>query len=335
MMEIRRADSTMFGFDFQVNAAIILMLKNIKELKSLKLEGNHEDIELCYNDGEYILAQAKSVSDPINDFRNVLKNLKKALETLSEGEKEVSVKRLIFITNSRNPLHEKINVSVFEGESYREYSTLSENSKNLIDKYLKSIKNPLDTEKFVIQVLPFETDQREERYKIVKNKIDEFIVDLNIVSPGIGKKIMETWQNNIFKNGTNKDVDIKLTKSEIIWPLIYIITDISLCDDKILNIIDESMYEEVKHRYRELIEIYTERITFFTKVIFDYSVFKSERDRSQQFLDFIEKKWVDYKDDFPLSDENDELEKALIQIILYTILRNRISIKKIKEGVGL
>lgn len=334
-MEIRRADSTMFGFDFQVNAAIILMLKNIKELKSLKLEGNHEDIELCYNDGEYILAQAKSVSDPINDFRNVLKNLKKALETLSEGEKEVSVKRLIFITNSRNPLHEKINVSVFEGESYREYSTLSENSKNLIDKYLKSIKNPLDTEKFVIQVLPFETDQREERYKIVKNKIDEFIVDLNIVSPGIGKKIMETWQNNIFKNGTNKDVDIKLTKSEIIWPLIYIITDISLCDDKILNIIDESMYEEVKHRYRELIEIYTERITFFTKVIFDYSVFKSERDRSQQFLDFIEKKWVDYKDDFPLSDENDELEKALIQIILYTILRNRISIKKIKEGVGL
>ena len=335
MMEIRRADSTMFGFDFQVNAAIILMLKNIKELKSLKLEGNHEDIELCYNDGEYILAQAKSVSDPINDFRNVLKNLKKALETLSEGEKEVSVKRLIFITNSRNPLHEKINVSVFEGESYREYSTLSENSKNLIDKYLKSIKNPLDTEKFVIQVLPFETDQREERYKIVKNKIDEFIVDLNIVFPGIGKKIMETWQNNIFKNGTNKDVDIKLTKSEIIWPLIYIITDISLCDDKILNIIDESMYEEVKHRYRELIEIYTERITFFTKVIFDYSVFKSERDRSQQFLDFIEKKWVDYKDDFPLSDENDELEKALIQIILYTILRNRISIKKIKEGVGL
>ena len=334
-MEIRRADSTMFGFDFQVNAAIILMLKNIKELKSLKLEGNHEDIELCYNDGEYILAQAKSVSDPINDFRNVLKNLKKALETLSEGEKEVSVKRLIFITNSRNPLHEKINVSVFEGESYREYSTLSENSKNLIDKYLKSIKNPLDTEKFVIQVLPFETDQREERYKIVKNKIDEFIVDLNIVFPGIGKKIMETWQNNIFKNGTNKDVDIKLTKSEIIWPLIYIITDISLCDDKILNIIDESMYEEVKHRYRELIEIYTERITFFTKVIFDYSVFKSERDRSQQFLDFIEKKWVDYKDDFPLSDENDELEKALIQIILYTILRNRISIKKIKEGVGL
>lgn len=334
-MEIRRADSTMFGFDFQVNAAIILMLKNIKELKSLKLEGNHEDIELCYNDGEYILAQAKSVSDPINDFRNVLKNLKKALETLSEGEKEVSVKRLIFITNSRNPLHEKINVSVFEGESYREYSTLSENSKNLIDKYLKSIKNPLDTEKFVIQVLPFETDQREERYKIVKNKIDEFIVDLNIVSPGIGKKIMETWQNNIFKNGTNKDVDIKLTKSEIIWPLIYIITDISLCDDKILNIIDESMYEEVKHRYRELIEIYTERITFFTKVIFDYSVFKSERDRSQQFLDFIEKKWVDYKDDFPLSDENDELEKALIKIILYTILRNRISIKKIKEGVGL
>ncbi|MFR3483766.1 MAG: hypothetical protein ACLTXL_09930 [Clostridia bacterium] len=38
----RRADAVLFGFDFQVNAAIVLMLENIKELQSLRLESNND-----------------------------------------------------------------------------------------------------------------------------------------------------------------------------------------------------------------------------------------------------------------------------------------------------
>ena len=46
MPKNRRANATLFGFDFQRNAAIVLMLENIKELKSVRLEGNEEDIEI-------------------------------------------------------------------------------------------------------------------------------------------------------------------------------------------------------------------------------------------------------------------------------------------------
>lgn len=46
MNKNRRANSVVFGFDFQINAAIILMLENLRELDFLRLEGNHEDIEL-------------------------------------------------------------------------------------------------------------------------------------------------------------------------------------------------------------------------------------------------------------------------------------------------
>ena len=42
----RRADAVLFGFDFQVNAAIVLMLENIKELQSLRLESENEDIDI-------------------------------------------------------------------------------------------------------------------------------------------------------------------------------------------------------------------------------------------------------------------------------------------------
>jgi hypothetical protein len=61
MSKSRRANAVMFGFDFQINAAIVLMLENIEDLKSLRLEGNYEDIELELENGQYILAQAKAV----------------------------------------------------------------------------------------------------------------------------------------------------------------------------------------------------------------------------------------------------------------------------------
>ena len=64
-MSDRRAHAVLFGFDFQVNAAIVLMLDNIKDLKSLRLEGNYEDVELTLVDGQKILAQAKAVENAV------------------------------------------------------------------------------------------------------------------------------------------------------------------------------------------------------------------------------------------------------------------------------
>ena len=70
-MKNRRADKVLFGFDFQVNAAIILMLENISDLRSIRLEGNHEDIDLTLNNDQHILAQAKAIVNSSTDFHNV------------------------------------------------------------------------------------------------------------------------------------------------------------------------------------------------------------------------------------------------------------------------
>ena len=59
MAKSRRANAVVFGFDFQVNAAIVLMIENIEDLKSLRLEGNYEDIEIELENNQYILAQAR------------------------------------------------------------------------------------------------------------------------------------------------------------------------------------------------------------------------------------------------------------------------------------
>ena len=104
MAKNRRADAVVFVFDFQVNAAIVLMLENITELKALRLDGNYEDIELELNDNHYILAQAKAIVQSSTDFTHVREKLKKSLTSLSEGAAKVNAEQLIFITNSPNPL---------------------------------------------------------------------------------------------------------------------------------------------------------------------------------------------------------------------------------------
>ena len=54
MEKNRRADAVMFGFDFQINSAIVLMIENIKDLKAIRLEGNEEDIKLTLNDDSLV-----------------------------------------------------------------------------------------------------------------------------------------------------------------------------------------------------------------------------------------------------------------------------------------
>ena len=113
-MTNRSATPVLFGFDFQANAAIVLMLENIKYMTSIRLEG-YEDIEINLNDGSSVLAQAKAVVNSSTDFSNVISNLKKTIVSLSEAEhKSHSVKELIYITNSPNPFNEKQLRNCFE-----------------------------------------------------------------------------------------------------------------------------------------------------------------------------------------------------------------------------
>ncbi|MBR2954249.1 MAG: hypothetical protein IKC45_07695 [Clostridia bacterium] len=334
-MSNRRANAVLFGFDFQVNAAIVLMLENIKELDSLRLEGNHEDIELKLTDETYILAQAKAVEDSSSDFRNVRSNMKKALTSLSEGAEKVNVKKLIFITNSPNPFNDDESRSIFWGPAQRDYSTLPPSAKKIVDDYLENIDNPLDPNEFMIQVLPFETDNDVERYKAVMLAIDNFIGSLNINIPGLGNKLLEIWHRDIFTNGTKKDAEIKLNKKNIIWPILVITTDIHQSDEEFLEQFDPSVYDEIVNRYSETINTCCERIEFFTKVLYDYNLFKGKQPPSKRGLEFVDACWQNYSHEFSVNGIDNETLEGLTKIIVYNIIRRRLSIDKIKRGVAL
>lgn len=334
----QRANSVVFGFDFQVNAAIVLMLENIKNLTSLRLEGNNEDIELQLDNGNTILAQAKSVVAASSDFRNVRANLKKSLETLSLAEKNVSVEKIIFVTNSINPLNEKNYSSVFIGETRKPFYNLPKSSQNIICGFLKKIKDPLNLDKFQIHVIPFETDIEEERYKIILNHIDKFIVSLNCGSlRGCGDDLLYIWFDDVFVNSTKKNAKIVLDKKKIIWPLIVKVTDGYQYEREMAENfeLDEGLFEEVRAKYGELIKNSCERYDFITSVLYDFQSFSSQEPITKKCLSFAKQRWKDFVGELNLTNENPEIQEKVVQIILYYIVKNRYSIDKIKQGVNL
>ena len=335
MNKDRRADAVLFGFDFQVNAAIVLMLENIKSLCTLRLESTNEDIDIELHNGKHILAQAKSIVNSSTDFRNVRNNLKKALKSLSEGSKKVETEKLIFITNSPNPLNESASHDQFWGPSRRSFDQLPKSAKTIINKYLTKIEQPLNVNQFVIQVIPFETDVESEQYKAVAKVIDDFIGDLKLDIPGIGKQLHRLWRNEVFKNGTKKDTNIILSKKNLIWPIIVITTDIERIDRDFTEQFDSGLFDEVVRRFREVIDSCCERVEFFTKILFDFNSYQYTGKPNEKTISFVKGHWRNYATELEGCGIDSETVEALSKVIVYNVIRRRYEINRIKREVSL
>ena len=334
----RRADSVVFGFDFQVNAAIIIMLENIKDMVSLRLEGNHEDIEVKLNDDSYIFAQAKAVVRANSDFTNVRANLKKAIKTLSEASSSANVRELIFITNTIDPLKENVSKYIFSDmPARRKYDDLPDESKVILDSMFAEMSIPFEKNKFKIQNFRYETDDDRERLKQVLREIERFLGGLDISSISVVSfvdKLHRVWHLDIFENASKKDADIVLNKKDIIWPLIVIITE-TVNTDGLADYFEGELYDDVIYHYHKIIEECCERFEFCMKVLYDYNDFKCNCLSSEKYIKFAFEKWRNYIEDFNAPEIALEVKEALIKIILYKIVSKRRAIEKIKKGVNL
>ena len=60
-MKSSNASASAFGWDFQSNAAIMLMLQNIDRASKVKVEGQSEDVDITLADGKKLMSQVKAV----------------------------------------------------------------------------------------------------------------------------------------------------------------------------------------------------------------------------------------------------------------------------------
>jgi uncharacterized protein (UPF0335 family) len=331
-MPSRNGTPTTFGFDFQYNAAILLALEYIKTFTSIRIEGASEDIELTLDDEKTVYAQAKSVGYE-DDYRNVIKNLGKALTSLSEADCKIkNCVKLIYITNSPNPFNDLTTMGTFIARvTRRDYSELPEICRNKIDGLVRA-KNlaKFDSKKFAIRVFQFFTSDPKERYKVIDEEISKFLQKFEI--RGISEQLMSLWQASFQFNSTQKPLNKTVKKKELIW-LIIALEAGKTDKEKLSQEYDDAEIGRIEAKYNALINNRVERLEFSMKIADDYSKFAGVgRAKTDAF---IKAKWRDYSGEFAISTANDRFNEIVTKIIIQKILKVRYLIEEICSEVNL
>ena len=323
------ASASLAGWDFQINAAIVLFMLNLKETKAIRVEGGIEDIEITLNDDTKIYSQSKHVADLYN-YSTVREHLANALRTLNTASSGSDVSQLIYVTNSHNPFSDQRTISFFTGRTELTFEELPPICKRKVyDLIAKNHYDTLDLNKLSVLVIPFYGIKESNKYKEIKRAVEEVLADLNVNSAAVISKILHIWQRDFFQNATKTIVTINLSKKNLLWALIVILMEKADSITYKMNC-NEGDLEFVKSRYSELINYQTLNFELITKVLADYNKNKIMLSR------FIEENWRHYLYVVEsLGDDSAEIHAILVKLILYKILTQRKAINEIKVEVGL
>lgn len=337
------ATASAFGWDFQSNAAILLALKHIRDLESIKIEGKIDDIELYLKDSKRIFAQAKSQEDP-TPSTNTLSKLKDSLKTLINATNQSDYEEIIYISNIMNPLKSK-GLEYYWGQHFTIYSytELNDHARKIIDKYIISVvKNHqldisnLDYNKLKICVFPFFGNDKETRYRIIYEAVKKFLVNAKISAPdGVAQDVMDYWQSIFFQNSATRKV--QLQKEELIWPVVVIESSNSYYND-FFDDYDLGEINEIDRKYNAFINKKTAQFEFITQVINDFNEFRNlnrKLNGKQAFEDFVETKWSIYDSLIINELVEPEIKEGVAKLVIIKILKNRYTINSVKKAAGL
>lgn len=335
------ASSTMSGFQFQVNVAIYFMFRYLKDIDSIRVEGEKEDVEVYLNNNHKYMIQAKAQTIDLNDSANNSANLKKALKSLANAD-EKNVQYLFYATNMLNP----INTSTKEFENYdlvtKMYNELSIESKKKIDKQIEKLEGVnINKDKLAIIRIPFFGNFNEEKYKfIIQTARDVF----SMMSDSLVNKsntIIHYVESKFYDNGTAKK-ETKISKEEFCnWIILTEIEGLDLSNDNLDIGIDELDYYDAYNQYQRFIDEKSSSYEIYGKV---YSLYnRARKNKDITINDFIKEKKIElYNYFFEENIENDDqinenniFDIYVAQIISYAILKKNRIIKKIKEGANL
>lgn len=329
VMTNRNASASAFGWDFQANAALVLMLENIKNAKSVRVEGAIEDIEITLVDNKKIYAQAKAVTK-YDDYSNVDRNLKKALMTLNDDSSNNDGKLFTYITNSPNPFNSKNTMMYFTRRTHLDFEELPEVAKKKIEKIINEHGySNLDVNKFDIRVIPFYGNDLKNRYKEIQARVIEFFQELEIDEKDLSMKIMNKWQTDFFQNASQIDTSIVIDKDKMIWTLIVLVID-KIHAKSFFDDYNEEEIEEIEQKYRLIIDHNTMNYQLIVRVFTDFL-----KNNKRGLSDYINQNWSNFMDIGISSELNPKIKETLIKIILFRILKQKEEIKRIKKGTNL
>lgn len=329
------AAPSLFGWDFQVNAAIAILIDNIKDVDKVRLEGSKQDIEITLSNKEKIYAQAKSV-EKAGDYSNVKKHLANALNSLNDTahNEDGTIKQFIYITNSENPMGHMQTMSQFIGPYIRQpYSQLTDKAKEIVENALSKAEKTvaIDRGKLFIYILQFQNGvSPTDIYANIKRIVDEFVETILENRNGIGGKVLDVWQKELLLNGSVSNTCITLDKKQFTWIIVVKALENSLQDNSFYDKFDVSEVQHVQNHFNTFINNSIVRFEFVTAVLSDFNDF-TPKERNKKTVEFIEEKWRGYTSEFALDKLDSNTQEILVKTILARIIYQSSTINCMKE----
>lgn len=325
------ATASAFGWEFQSNAAIMLMLKNIEKASKVKVEGESEDVEITFLNGKMLMAQAKSVMCP-DDISFVISKLEAALKTLNKASRTANVEQLIYVTNSPNPFNDIATMYKFSSPlNMVPFSELPMSCQQTIGDICSTNGYSIDTSMLTVCVMQFHGESEDERYKVLQSLTMEFLNSLGVDKVS-ASQMLSLWQNSFRVNASQRTSII--TKESMVWPIIAIQCEVRETDVE-LEDYDESDVAEVLQKYRAVINNNSERFEFVSTVLSDFNDFYPAMKSKERVERFISERWEQYKNDFDLKNADSITEEIVIRLTLSKVLKSRRIITEIKGKVKL
>lgn len=335
----RNATDSALGWDFQVNAAIVLFIRHIKDADAIRVEGKHEDVEIFLHDGEKIYGQAKMRTTQ-NPGDNSTTHFSKALRSLTDAAKQGDCGALYYITNDEYPFGVELKTSIFGDDALLRYEELPDKTREYVAAKAEEVGiKEADLKKFSACVIGFYGDDDNTRYKVIHRYVDQLVNELGLNRHGSidSHSLRRTWDYMFNKNATKKNLETTIKKTDFVWPLICKLCEVS-SEEKDFDECSYDVQEEVLAQYHRLIDEVSERFSFVTKVISDYRdyAFDNPSDSRRKLnIDFVQRNWRNYLDDIGIEDESDETCEILLGIVLRKIIGKHTVITRIKEEVGI
>lgn len=341
----RNASSTFFGFEYQINVAIYFMFKYLREISSVKVEGE-EDVEIQLTNKTKYMIQTKSQTVDLYDNHNDLDKLKKALLTLAESD-DKDVSKLYYASNMLNPLKTTTDEFDYTGVTIKSYNELSPESKSIIDKQIEknvdennNEKYKINKDKLFIMKLPFFGVDYDERHKFIVDEAKSVLALMGDTLIPKSKSIIEFCESKFLDNGSDKKM--KITKEEFCnWIILIEVSKFDLSNEHNSIGIDESDYYEAYEHYQKYIEEKTSSYESYAKV---YSLYNRHKQLTNiSFSEFVKLEKVklynyffqqNLKNESEISDKN-RLDVYIAQIISYAILKKKSIIDKINREANL
>ena len=297
----------------------VLFLRDIKNNKSLKIEGEEEDIEITTDSG-LVYAQAKCLFN-INSRSSVLSHYRKALLSLKDNADRAT--KLIYISNIEDPFNDK---------EYRYYSFDTEFSfDQLKDKTKKKIKRVLgdsfDYDKLDVIIKHFYGNE-ENKKKILLEEISRFLIQA-IKDDSFKYSIYNGLITDGIINASDKKYSV--TKSKFIFNMVIPYLQSTRPDEEQIGI-DDDNYQYARELYQYFINDFEYDYSFISLVLSDYKIEKEQTNCSfYQFTISFADKYMDY---IPVV-YDDSIRSELIRILVYRVLKNKYYLDRIKAAANL